>query len=218
MTSLSARLLVLTIIFVMLAEVFIYVPSIARFRLAYLEERIAASHIATLALEAAPDHMISEELQTRLLAQAEVLAVVLKRAESRRLVLGSAMPPEVDGVYDLSIGPTPDSRPFTLIADAFDTLDAEPGRTIRGPPEQDRLRHLRLKLFEIGGPQQADGIALVDAHDQPVAGNGEIARLVLRHRPGEFLLAAMLGLAVERVVGEGHEAARLAMGGVGFEE
>lgn len=137
MTSLSARLLVLTIIFVMLAEVFIYVPSIARFRLAYLEERIAASHIATLALEAAPDHMISEELQTRLLAQAEVLAVVLKRAESRRLVLGSAMPPEVDGVYDLSIGPTPDSRPFTLIADAFDTLDAEPGRTIRviGPTE-----------------------------------------------------------------------------------
>ena len=137
MTSLSARLLVLTIIFVMLAEVFIYVPSIARFRLTYLEERIAASHIATLALEAAPDHMISDELETRLLAQAEVLAVVLKRAESRRLVLGSAMLPEVDGVFDLSIGPTPDSRPFTLIADAFETLDAAPGRTIRviGPTE-----------------------------------------------------------------------------------
>jgi hypothetical protein len=57
MTSLSARLLVLTIFFVMLAEVFIYVPSIANFRLAYHEARIAASHIATLALEAAPDYM-----------------------------------------------------------------------------------------------------------------------------------------------------------------
>ena len=137
MTGLSARLLVLTIFFVMVAEVLIYVPSIANFRLAYLEERIAASHIATLALEAAPDYMISDELQARLLAQAEVLAVVLKRAESRRLVLGSAMPPEVDDVFDLSIGPTPDSRPFTLIADAFETLDAAPGRTIRviGPTE-----------------------------------------------------------------------------------
>lgn len=137
MTGLSARLLVLTIFFVMVAEVLIYVPSIANFRLAYLEERIAASHIATLALEAAPDYMISDELQARLLAQAEVLAVVLKRAESRRLVLGSAMPPKVDDVFDLSIGPTPDSRPFTLIADAFETLDAAPGRTIRviGPTE-----------------------------------------------------------------------------------
>ena len=35
--SLSARLLVLTIFFVMLAEVLIYAPSIARFRLVYLE-------------------------------------------------------------------------------------------------------------------------------------------------------------------------------------
>ena len=113
MTSLSARLLVLTIFFVMLAEVFIYVPSIANFRLAYLEARIAASHIATLALEAAPDYIISDEIQARLLTQAEVLAAVLKRTESRRLVLGSAMPPEVDGVFDLSIarprtrGPSP---------------------------------------------------------------------------------------------------------------
>ncbi len=35
--SLSARLLVLTAFFVMLSEVLIYVPSIARFRLVYLE-------------------------------------------------------------------------------------------------------------------------------------------------------------------------------------
>ena len=39
--SLSARLLVLTFAFVLLAEVLIYVPSIARFRRVYLEERIA---------------------------------------------------------------------------------------------------------------------------------------------------------------------------------
>ena len=51
--SLSARLLVLTMAFVLLGEVLICVPSIARFRRVYLEERIAAAHLATLSLEAA---------------------------------------------------------------------------------------------------------------------------------------------------------------------
>ena len=103
MTSLSVRLLVLTIIFVMVAEVMIFVPSIARFRLSNLEERIAAAHLATLALEAAPDHMVSPELEQQLLRQAEAIAVVLKRAEALMLVLGDAMTPRVDGVYDLGM-------------------------------------------------------------------------------------------------------------------
>ena len=53
--GLSARLLVLTISFVMIGEVLIYVPSISRYRLVYLEERLAAAHEATLALEASPE-------------------------------------------------------------------------------------------------------------------------------------------------------------------
>ena len=48
--ALSARLLVLTIAFVLLGEILIYVPSIARFRAVYLDERIAAAHLATLSL------------------------------------------------------------------------------------------------------------------------------------------------------------------------
>ncbi|MCH7795026.1 MAG: sensor histidine kinase, partial [Proteobacteria bacterium] len=65
--SLSARLLLLTIAFVMLAEVLIYAPSIGRFRLVYLEERLAAAHLAILALEATPDQMIGEDLKRELL-------------------------------------------------------------------------------------------------------------------------------------------------------
>ncbi|MDP6109814.1 MAG: sensor histidine kinase, partial [Rhodospirillales bacterium] len=49
--SLSAKLLVLTLVFVMLGEVFIYAPSVSRFRKVYLEGQIAAAHLATLALE-----------------------------------------------------------------------------------------------------------------------------------------------------------------------
>ncbi|MFP5516654.1 MAG: sensor histidine kinase, partial [Alphaproteobacteria bacterium] len=67
-TSLSAKLLVLTILFVLLAEVLIYTPSIARFRMSYLEERLAAAHIAALSVEAAPDLMVTKELQAKLLA------------------------------------------------------------------------------------------------------------------------------------------------------
>ena len=48
--SLSAKILVLTVACVLLGEVLIYVPSIARFRLNYLQERIAAAQLASLAL------------------------------------------------------------------------------------------------------------------------------------------------------------------------
>ena len=58
-SGLSARLLVLTVVFVLLGEIFIYVPSIARYRLVYLEERIEAARIAALAVEASPDGMVT---------------------------------------------------------------------------------------------------------------------------------------------------------------
>ncbi len=123
--SLSARLLVLTIFFVMVAEVLIYVPSIARFRLVYLDERLARAHLASQTLIATPDHMISEELERELLAQVEARAVILKRTESRTLILSEDMPPEVDAMFDLR-----GATPMELIGDAFGTLMAAP-RVIR---------------------------------------------------------------------------------------
>jgi hypothetical protein len=77
--GLSARLLLLTIGFVMLAEVLIYTPSIGRFRAVYLEERLAAGHLAILALEATPDHMVSQELTIELLKHVEAYTVALTK-------------------------------------------------------------------------------------------------------------------------------------------
>ena len=48
--SLSGRLLILTTIFVMIAEVLIFVPSIARFREDYMMNRLERAQIASLAL------------------------------------------------------------------------------------------------------------------------------------------------------------------------
>jgi hypothetical protein len=85
--SLSARLLLLTIVFVMLSEVLIYAPSIGRFRLVYLEERLAAGRLAILALEATPDHMVSEELKRELLAHAHAHLIGIRRATGMKLML-----------------------------------------------------------------------------------------------------------------------------------
>ena len=52
--GLSGKLLLLTVVFVMLAEVLIYVPSVANFRINWLNDRLAAAHTAALVLQAAP--------------------------------------------------------------------------------------------------------------------------------------------------------------------
>ena len=44
--GLSAKLLLVTVLFVMLAEVLIYLPSIANFRRNWLHDRIAAAQVA----------------------------------------------------------------------------------------------------------------------------------------------------------------------------
>ena len=52
--SLSFRLLLLTVFFVMLAEVLIYTPSVARFRQVYLTEKLDSAHLAAMAGVLAP--------------------------------------------------------------------------------------------------------------------------------------------------------------------
>jgi signal transduction histidine kinase len=128
--SLSARLLVLTIAFVLLGEILIYVPSIARFRLVFLEERIAAAHLATLSLEAAGGRRLGAELEAELLSHAGVLAVTL-RTPAAQPMLGRL--PPVDRVFDLR-----EATPPALVREAFATLWHAGRRTIRviGPSPQ----------------------------------------------------------------------------------
>lgn len=96
LSGLSARLLLLTIVFVMISEVLIFAPSIARFRQVYLEERIAEAYLAGLALEVPADNMVSAELARKLLDQAHSLGIVLHRQDRRSLILEDPMPPVID--------------------------------------------------------------------------------------------------------------------------
>ncbi len=130
--SLSGRFLILTIIFVMLAEVFIFVPSVARFRQDYLLERLERAQIASLALEA--DAMITAELESELLKNADVYNVVLRRDEARQLALSSPIPLPVEATYDMR-----DPSAWVLIRDAMMTLFSTDEEVIRvvGNPVQD---------------------------------------------------------------------------------
>ena len=71
--TLSGRFSGLTILFVMIAEVLIFVPSVANFRRDYLQNRLELSQLAALALLATPEEAVPEDLESELLATADVL-------------------------------------------------------------------------------------------------------------------------------------------------
>jgi signal transduction histidine kinase len=126
LTGLSARLLILTIFFVMLSEVFIYAPSIGRYRLVYMQERIAAAHLASLALDAPGDHEVGGALMTQLLDHARSHGIVLRRPASKAMMLSSNMPLRIDATYSLS-----DHKFFPLIWEAFLVMARDGNRIIR---------------------------------------------------------------------------------------
>ncbi len=122
LNTLSGRFLILTTVFVMLAEVLIFVPSIARFREDYLADRLERAQIASLALLA--DDMLETELEAELLENAGVYNVVLRRDEIRQLMLASPIPAQITATYDLRM-----AGAMTLIRDAMLRL-VTPGNEI----------------------------------------------------------------------------------------
>jgi signal transduction histidine kinase len=153
--TLSGRFLILTVIFVMLAEILIFVPSIARYRADFLLTRLKQAQIAALT-QLASEEMIMPELEAELLANAEVYNVVLRRDEVRQLVLSSPIPGEIHASFDLRM-----AGPWELIRDAFTCLVDPENRIIRvmGSPVQDagtlievtmETRPLRNAMFDYG--------------------------------------------------------------------
>jgi signal transduction histidine kinase len=146
LNSLSGRFLLLTIIFVMLAEVLIFVPSVARYRMDYLLTRLERAQIASLALLAS-DSLIDEELERELLVNAGVFNVVLRRDELRELVLSSPIPGAIHATYDLR-----DPGPFELIRDAAAVLLDPENRIIRVIGDPVREAGLLIEVTIETGP------------------------------------------------------------------
>ena len=100
--SLSGRLLLLTILYVMVGEVLIFVPSIARYHRELLENHIQSAELAILPFTEPGGERLSAALREQLLKRAGAAAVLLKRAEQRELYLVEGMPHSIDKTIDLT--------------------------------------------------------------------------------------------------------------------
>jgi len=150
MRSLSARLLVLTVFFVMLSEVFIFVPSVARFRMTYFDNHLAAAHLASLALAASPNGKLDQPMTNLILRDVGAHAVILHRPNGMVFMLDGPVVPQPDVTFDLTKGNVPiwiqrsletlarnDNRIMRVVGPA----PTEPGATVELLLDEAPLRH-----------------------------------------------------------------------------
>ena len=144
--GLSGKLLFLTVLFVMVAEILIYVPSIANFRLNWLNDRLAAAHTAALVLDAAPSGMVPESLAKKILQSIGARAVAMKMGNQRRLLAASDLPSKIENDIDMR-----DVSSWRAIMDAFEVLFlAQPNDVIRvvGPAPMAEGQFIEIILDE----------------------------------------------------------------------
>ncbi|WCR12256.1 HAMP domain-containing histidine kinase [Paracoccus stylophorae] len=182
LNTISGRFAALTIIFVVLAEVFILLPAMASFRLDYLESRLERAQIASLALLATTDEALASDLESELLQNAGVYNVVLRRDDIRQLVLSSQLPGAVSATYDLR-----DEGVIQTIDDAVATLLDEEDRVIRviGAPVNQAGQFIEITMAT--APLRA---AMIDYG----------LRLLALSAAFSILTAILLNLAAQRMI------------------
>jgi len=113
--GLSGKLLLMTVLFVMLAEILIYVPSIANFRNTWLMDRLTTAGVAASVL--AETNTIAPRLQEELLRTTGAVAIALDQGTQRSLIAMSDVPGKVDFVIDMA-----QVTPWSSILGSFEIL------------------------------------------------------------------------------------------------
>ncbi|MBU6464909.1 MAG: sensor histidine kinase, partial [Proteobacteria bacterium] len=124
--GLSGKLLLLTIPLVILAEILIYVPAIANFRMNRLNDRLAAANTAALVLDAAPSGMVPDSLARQILNSIGARAVAIKMGQQRRLLASANLPSAVDHDVDMRT-----MTAWSAIVDSIETMLETGNQTIR---------------------------------------------------------------------------------------
>ena len=125
--GLSTKLLLLTIVFVLMAEILIFVPSIANFRLRWLEERlVAAAAVSSLLVEVDPKDLTRVAQDDVLMSIGAKAIAVRDGKDVSRLLTIADMPAEVDEHVDVS-----NTGPVSAMTSALDTLVFGGNRILR---------------------------------------------------------------------------------------
>lgn len=115
--GLSGKLLILTMAFVMFAEILILVPSIANFRNVWLQNHLDTAESASIVYLDSSDTMLSEKAQAELLAATQSLSVSIKENGVSRLMAN--MPYKNEAMEHIDRGAM---APFETLASSFSTL------------------------------------------------------------------------------------------------
>src|SRR3974390_3932961 len=99
--GLSGKVLLLPIPLVMIAEILIYVPSIANFWMNRLNGKLAAANTAALVLDAAPSGMVPDSLARQILDSIGARAVAMKMGQQRRLLASTGLPQAINHSLDM---------------------------------------------------------------------------------------------------------------------
>lgn len=154
MRRLSGKLLVLTVLFVMAAEVLIFIPSAALFRQTWLTERAEAAGLLTLAIEGVPNYEGGDMLSRRFMQDTDVIMVAQKRDGMSQLVLG--MPPPAGQII---LADLRNERRLPLFRDSFRDFFGDGDAYIRilSAPTVDGVDALEILV-----PQRALKDAMLD--------------------------------------------------------
>jgi signal transduction histidine kinase len=140
--GLSPRILALVVVAVMTAEMALFLPSIARFRTVWLQERIEFGTLATLALDATPDNMIDERLTRTLLNHARVDAVtVIEPGKPKRALMAPGLP-DADATVELT-----DASVAELIWDALETMTRSGSYELRVGGQSTRMPTAHVNVY-----------------------------------------------------------------------
>lgn len=101
--SLSGRLLFFTSLFVLAAQMIIYVPSAARHYLDLISYRASSAQVAVTALDERGESGLYDTLRTELLVKAGIRRIAVVRNEQREIYLGEVILPEPDASIDLRV-------------------------------------------------------------------------------------------------------------------
>src|SRR5690606_22037333 len=94
--GLTAKLILLTIVFVLLAEVLIFLPFIASYRLSWLQERLGTAAAVSVVLIQGDPQSLSRAAQDDVLAALGAKAIAVRDGGVSRLLVVADMPPAVD--------------------------------------------------------------------------------------------------------------------------